>query len=114
MLFRFKDQNIHNQRLGDCEFINGCLKILKPLGLHRDLEIYKQLISVFPKEKMKTTNYYQRMLSHYPKHQLTAIMLMEEMGLNNVFPGMKKSKLLKIVAYLINTFSSFKQIKNFE
>lgn len=87
MLFRFKDQNIHTQRLGDCEFVLGCLKILKPLNLHKELEIYKQLMSVFPKEKMQTINYYQQMLNHYPKHQETAMLILEEMGMNSIFPG---------------------------
>ena len=86
MLYRFRDQNIRNQRFGDCEFVLGCLKILKPLDLHKELEIYKQLMSVFPKEKMKTLNYYQQMLNHYPKHQETAIVLLEEMGKNCVVP----------------------------
>lgn len=86
MLYRFKNQNLKNQRFGDCEFILGCLKILKPLDLHKELEIYKQLMSVFPKEKMKTTNYYQQMLQHYPKHQETAMLLLEEMGMNGIFP----------------------------
>ena len=86
MLFRFKDQNIHYQRLGDCEFVLGALKILKPLNLHRELEVYKQLMSVFPKEKMKTESYYQQVFTHYPKHQETAVCLLEEMGNHNVFP----------------------------
>lgn len=87
MLFRFRDQNIYSQRLGDCEFVQGSLKMLKPLGLHRELEVYKQLLSVFPKEKMKTENYYQKLFQFYPKHQETALELLDEMSYNDVIPG---------------------------
>lgn len=71
-------------RTGHIEFIYSALKHMKDFGVHKDLEVYKKLIDVFPKGKMIPQNMWQAEFMHYPKHQQCAIDLLEQMEENGM------------------------------
>lgn len=71
--------NKDKDRRGQVEFIYTALKYMKDFGVEKDLEVYKKLLEVFPKEKMVPVNIFQAEFMHYPKHQQCAIDLLEQM-----------------------------------
>lgn len=71
--------NKDKDRRGQVEFIYAALKYMKDFGVHKDLEVYKKLLEVFPEEKMVPRNIFQAEFMHYPKHQQCAIDLLEQM-----------------------------------
>ncbi|KAI4495472.1 hypothetical protein M0802_008686 [Mischocyttarus mexicanus] len=87
-----------NNRRGHVEFIKLAMKYLKLYGLHRDLEVYKAILNVFPKGPYIAPNYYTAVFRYYPKHQDTATDVLEEMENNQVMPDRE----LEII--LLNTF----------
>ena len=60
-------------------FIYSALKHMKEFGVDKDLEVYKHLINVLPKEKLVATNMFQVEFMHYPKQQQCIIDVLEQM-----------------------------------
>ncbi|KJH50036.1 ECSIT protein [Dictyocaulus viviparus] len=75
----------HNPR-GHVEFINTALKFIKDYGIHKDLDVYKALLNVFPKGKMIPQNVFQRMFMHYPMQQICCVKVLDEMEWHGVQP----------------------------
>ena len=75
-------------------FINAALKYMEEFGVHKDLQVYKQLINIFPKEKMVPTNLFQTMYVHYPREQYCAVSILEQMEDNGVIPDSETELLL--------------------
>ncbi|EYB82975.1 hypothetical protein Y032_0345g3096 [Ancylostoma ceylanicum] len=71
---------------GHVEFINTALKYIKEYGIHKDLDIYKALLDVFPKGKMIPQNTFQRIFLHYPVQQNCCVKVLDEMEWNGVQP----------------------------
>ncbi|WKY08654.1 hypothetical protein Q1695_007857 [Nippostrongylus brasiliensis] len=68
-----------NKHRGHVEFINTALKYLKEYGIHKDLDVYKALLNVFPKGKMIPQNTWQRIFLHYPMQQNCCVKVLDEM-----------------------------------
>lgn len=81
--------------MGQCEFIQGALKALKEYGLHEDIEAYKKLMNVMPKERMVAKNAFQQLGFFYGKHQETAVDVLENMERNRVYKKSQSYLLLK-------------------
>lgn len=77
MVEMFENRDIH--RRNHVEFIYAALKNMEDFGVHRDLEVYKALINVMPKEKYIPRNMFQAEFMHYPKQQQCIIDLLEQM-----------------------------------
>ncbi|ELU08340.1 hypothetical protein CAPTEDRAFT_163254 [Capitella teleta] len=73
-------------RRGHVEFVYASLEKMKEFNVHRDLETYKKILDLFPKEKLKPQSSWQAELMHYPKQQQCAIDLLEHMEENGVIP----------------------------
>lgn len=80
MLHMFIARDKHRRH--HCEFIYAALKHMKEFGVERDLEVYKEIMHVFPKGKFIPTNMFQAEFMHYPKQQECAIYLLNEMECN--------------------------------
>ncbi|VDM72060.1 unnamed protein product, partial [Strongylus vulgaris] len=70
---------------GHVEFINTALKYIKEYGIHKDLDVYKALLNVFPKGKMIPQNAFQRIFLHYPVQQNCCVKVLDEMEWNGVW-----------------------------
>ena len=46
-------------RRGHVEFIQSAMRHMVEFGVHKDLEVYKKLMEVFPKGKMLAQNMWQ-------------------------------------------------------
>lgn len=77
---------ITKHRHGQVEFIYAALRIMKDFNVHKDLEAYKALMDIFPKERMKPTNVIQYGFFHFAKQQLCAVKLLDEMEYHGVSP----------------------------
>lgn len=75
-------------------FIYAALKFMEEFGVHKDLAVYKQLIDIFPKEKMIPTNQFQTMFMHYPREQYCCVSILEQMEDNGVIPDPETELLL--------------------
>lgn len=82
MLHMFVDRDKHRRH--HVEFIYQALKQMKEFGVERDIEVYKEIMHVFPKGKMIPTNMFQAEFFHYPKHQDCAIFLLDQMEYNGL------------------------------
>ncbi|VDK49424.1 unnamed protein product [Cylicostephanus goldi] len=71
---------------GHVEFINTALKYVKEYNIHKDLDVYKALLDVFPKGKMIPQNTFQRIFLHYPMQQNCCVKVLDEMEWNGVQP----------------------------
>ncbi|MFH4978772.1 hypothetical protein AB6A40_005481 [Gnathostoma spinigerum] len=71
---------------GHVEFINTALKYLKPYGVHKDLDVYKALLDVFPKGVMIPRSTFQRISLHYPMQQNCCIKVLDQMEWYGVHP----------------------------
>ncbi|KAJ6635006.1 Evolutionarily conserved signaling intermediate in Toll pathway, mitochondrial [Pseudolycoriella hygida] len=92
----FLDRDVH--RRNHVEFIYAALKHMETFGVHRDVEVYKALMNVMPKEKFIPRNMFQAEFMHYPKQQQCIIDLLEQMEDNGVMPD------FEMQAILLNTF----------
>lgn len=84
MIRIFNNRDVHKR--GHVEFIYAAMKYLEDFGVHKDLEVYKALVDVFPKGKFIPTNIFQTEFQHYPKQQQCATDLLEKMEDNGVIP----------------------------
>lgn len=75
-----------NKPRGHVEFISTALKYIKEYGIHKDLDVYKALLNVFPKGKMIPQNSFQRIFLHYPMQQNCCVKVLDEMEWNGVQP----------------------------
>jgi len=80
----FLDNNPN--RRGHVEFIYACLRNMEDFGVEKDLNVYKKLLNVFPKEKMVPKNELQTEFMHFPWHQQCAIDVLCQMEDNGVIP----------------------------
>lgn len=78
----FLDRDVH--RRNHVEFIYAALKNMESFGVHRDVEVYKALMNVMPKEKFIPRNIFQTEFMHYPKQQQCIIDLLEQMEDNGM------------------------------
>ncbi|XP_037051511.1 evolutionarily conserved signaling intermediate in Toll pathway, mitochondrial [Bradysia coprophila] len=92
----FLDRDVH--RRNHVEFIYAALKNMESFGVHRDIEVYKALMNVMPKEKFIPRNIFQAEFMHYPKQQQCMIDLLEQMEDNGVMPDFEMQDIL------LNTF----------
>uniref|UniRef100_A0A5S6R2R2 Evolutionarily conserved signaling intermediate in Toll pathway, mitochondrial n=1 Tax=Trichuris muris TaxID=70415 RepID=A0A5S6R2R2_TRIMR len=85
-----------NPRLqGHTEFIYAALKRMREFGVHKDLEVYKRLLEVFPKGKMIPKNFIQVEGMHYPKQQQCCIDVLDEIEWNRVYPDKELYMIVK-------------------
>ncbi|XP_011503253.1 PREDICTED: evolutionarily conserved signaling intermediate in Toll pathway, mitochondrial [Ceratosolen solmsi marchali] len=75
-------------------FITIALKYMKEFGVHKDLNVYKMLLDIFPKGTMIPRNMFQSMFMHYPKHQYCAVDILEQMENNGVIPDPEMESML--------------------
>ncbi|XGW25709.1 hypothetical protein V3C99_006819, partial [Haemonchus contortus] len=71
---------------GHVEFITTALKYLKEYGIHKDLDVYKALLNIFPKGKMIPQNTFQRIFLHFPVQQNCCVKVLDEMEWHGVHP----------------------------
>lgn len=79
------EENSPNRR-GHVEFIYASLKVMKEFGVEKDLEAYKKLLSVFPKDKMVPKTSFQIEFMHFPLQQNCAVRLLDQMDEYGVIP----------------------------
>ncbi|XP_055328698.1 evolutionarily conserved signaling intermediate in Toll pathway, mitochondrial-like [Paramacrobiotus metropolitanus] len=77
------------RRANHVDFIYAALKRMKAFGVHKDLEVYKDILNVFPKGKFIAQNMWQVEFMHYPRHQDCAIDVLCEMEHNAVIPDIE-------------------------
>ncbi|KAM4747966.1 evolutionarily conserved signaling intermediate in Toll pathway, mitochondrial [Rhinophrynus dorsalis] len=82
------------RRRGHVEMIETALKWMPEFGVEKDLEVYNQLLDVFPKEVFVPRNYIQRMFNHYPRQQECAIRVLEQMESYGITPNSQTRFLL--------------------
>lgn len=80
---------------GQIEFIESALKHMETYNLHKDLDIYKALLQVFPEDIYIPKNYYQQIFIHYPQHQECAVDVLDEMEWNGVQPDKELHEIMK-------------------
>jgi len=71
---------------GHVEFIDAALASLKDYGLHKDLDVYKALLNVFPKGPLIPENNIQRKMLHFPVQQICCVNLLDQMEWYGVQP----------------------------
>ena len=71
---------------GAVEFILAALKNMEAYGVHRDLEVYRDLMDVFPKGKYIPETMWAAEFAHYPKQQDCAVRILTYMERNDVIP----------------------------
>ncbi|CAD1478835.1 unnamed protein product, partial [Heterotrigona itama] len=81
-------------RKGQLEFIQTALKYMNEFGVHQDIEAYKALLDIFPRGRYVPENKFQIMLYHYPKHQDTALRILNKMEENFVIPDYDVQKMI--------------------
>uniref|UniRef100_A0A915I2R5 Evolutionarily conserved signaling intermediate in Toll pathway, mitochondrial n=1 Tax=Romanomermis culicivorax TaxID=13658 RepID=A0A915I2R5_ROMCU len=74
----FRERNVHLR--GHVDFIFAALKRMKEFGVHENLEVYRQLVDLFPKGKMVARNIIQADIMFYPRHQDCCKQLLDQMG----------------------------------
>lgn len=79
-------RTVTKHRHGQVEFIYAALRHMKDFGVHKDLQAYKGLMDVFPKDVMVPTNIFQGMFWHFYKQQECAIQILHQMELRGVEP----------------------------
>lgn len=96
MVYIFQDRDV--RRRNHVEFIYAALRNMETFGVHTDIDVYKALINVMPKEKYIARNMFQAEFMHYPKQQQCIIDLLEQMEDNGVMPDYEMEDML------VNTF----------
>ncbi|KAA0202646.1 hypothetical protein HAZT_HAZT009909 [Hyalella azteca] len=82
---------------GHVEFIQAALKSMEEFGVHKDLEVYKKLMDVFPKVKMIPQNIWQAEFDHYPIQQDCAVDLLHRMETFGVIPDAEMEDIILMV-----------------
>ncbi|PAA82740.1 hypothetical protein BOX15_Mlig033133g2, partial [Macrostomum lignano] len=101
-------QRYGRTRRGHVEFIEAMRSRLQELGVHKDLQSYKALLDVFPKEVMRVRTMWQSEFRHYPRQQDTAIALLDTMNEHGVMPdtdmGLQISRIFGTESYVMTKF----------
>ena len=74
------------KRQGYVEFISAALPFLKEFGVHKDIEVYKALMNVFPKGRFRPDNPWAAGVYHFPLEQRTAVEILCAMEMNGLSP----------------------------
>jgi len=82
---------------GHVEFLTSALKYMKEYNLHKDLDVYKALLDVFPKGPLLPVNVFQKKFVHYPHQQFCCIKILDEMEWNLVYPDIEVFEIVKSV-----------------
>ena len=82
------------KRQGYVEFITAALPYLKEFGVERDLEVYKALMNVFPKGKLRPDNIFAAGFFHYPLEQAAAVQILCKMEEHGVLPDRELENLI--------------------
>ena len=72
-------------RRGHVEFLYAAIERMTEFDVHRDLDTYKQLLTLFPEGKMIARGPWEVEWMYYPKQQQCAIDIMEMMETNGKF-----------------------------
>uniref|UniRef100_A0A2P2I4Q4 Evolutionarily conserved signaling intermediate in Toll pathway, mitochondrial n=1 Tax=Hirondellea gigas TaxID=1518452 RepID=A0A2P2I4Q4_9CRUS len=75
----------------------AALKNMEEFGVHKDLEVYKKLLDIFPKVKMIPQNMWQVEFSHYPIQQDCAIDVLGQMEHWGVIPDSEVQDIIMTV-----------------
>lgn len=87
-------KTVTKHRHGQVEFIYAALRHMKDFGVHKDLQAYKGLMDVLPKEVMVPTNIFQAMFWHFHKQQVCAVEILHKMELMGVEPDAEMERLV--------------------
>lgn len=64
------------------EFISSGLAKMEEYGVQEDLEAYKSLMNVFPKDQFIPRNVWQQAMTYFPVQQFLAMDILEKMEHN--------------------------------
>lgn len=78
----------------EIRFFNCGLIELNAFQVHRDLETYKALFDLFPREKLKPKNLIQAEFHHFPRHQDCAMDILTQMHKHDVMPDKQLRQLV--------------------
>jgi len=81
-------------RTGQVEFIYGALRLMKEFNVHKDLDAYKALMDVFPKDRMQPANWFQAGMWHFWKQQNCAVTILDEMEYHGLTPDQEMEALV--------------------
>ncbi|XP_054168193.1 evolutionarily conserved signaling intermediate in Toll pathway, mitochondrial-like [Oppia nitens] len=96
------------KRQGYVEFITAALPYLKDYGVHRDIEVYKALMNIFPKGRYVPSNAFAAGFFHYPLEQRTAVEILCSMERNGVIPDREiENLIIKIFSKYSNVWKKF-------
>ncbi len=70
---------------GHVEFIYASMDKMVEFGAHKDINTYRMLLDIFPKNKMKTTTTWQAEMMHYPKQQQCCIDILDAMESHGMY-----------------------------
>ena len=87
-------KTVTKRRHGQVEFIYAAIRILKDYGVHKDLQAYKALMDIFPKDVMTPTNVVQTIFFHFNKQQDCAVEILHAMELAGVEPDHEMEELV--------------------
>lgn len=87
-------RTVTKHRHGQVEFIYAALRHMKDFGVHKDLQAYKGLMDIFPKDVMVPTNIFQNMFFHFEKQQRCATEILHKMELAGVEPDHEMERLV--------------------
>jgi len=88
----FKNRDV--RRRGAVEFIEAARKHMKEFGVEKDLEVYKALIDVMPKNVYVPETRIQAGFFHYPKQQDCLVDVLHQMSENKVIPDKETGDLI--------------------
>jgi len=72
-------------RRGHVEFLYAAIERMKEFDVHRDLDTYKELLTLFPEDKMIARGPWEVEWMYYPKQQQCCIDIMDMMETNGKF-----------------------------
>ncbi|KAK6644560.1 hypothetical protein RUM43_000827 [Polyplax serrata] len=76
------------------EFISSGLAKMEEYGVQEDLEAYKSLMNVFPKDQFVPRNVWQQAMTYFPVQQYLAIDILEKMEHNGVLPDIDLGEII--------------------
>lgn len=100
------DEGKFVNRISYVDFIDEALARMKELGVHRNLEAYKELLRVFPPGKYHPLSNWDLIGMPNPPQQLAAIRILTQMGANRVHPDKE------VEALVIQGFSKRSEVWN--
>ncbi|CAH1794947.1 unnamed protein product [Owenia fusiformis] len=96
---------------GHVEFIYAAMDKMTMFNVHKDLEVYKTIMKIFPEDKMVPTSVWQVEFQHYPKQQNCMIDILEKMEYNSVIPDDETGKIIKkIFGTKVHAFRKYQRM----